>query len=247
MSGQITIETTQNVDLQYQVAPLGERIVAYIVDSLIRIAIFIAGAIFLGIIAPNFLTDGIGVLLTIMIVIVALPLVFYHLFFEIFNNGQTPGKRIFELQVVSIRGEMVSIGAYFLRWLFRIVDFHIFSGLVAVIAVASSEKGQRVGDMVAGTTVIKLSRRVGFRQLAFDEVREEYIPTYPQATQLKPTHIELIKETLDNLALENSEDHVRLLAEKTASMLGITYEEHPRKFLRTIVSDYSGAVGLSQR
>jgi uncharacterized RDD family membrane protein YckC len=243
MSGQITIQTTQNVDLQYQVAPLGERIVAYIIDGLIRIAAFIACVIFIGLVAPNFLSDKIGVVMTVIIVILALPLVFYHLLFEIFNNGQTPGKRIFDLQVVSIRGEMVSIGAYVLRWLFRIVDFHIFSGLVAVIAVAASDKGQRIGDMVAGTTVIKQSKRIAFRQLAFDEVRPEYVPTYPQATQLQPAHIELIKETLDNLTLQNSEEHVNLLAEKTATMLGVTYDEHPRKFLRTIVSDYSGVEG----
>ncbi|HLF65238.1 MAG TPA: RDD family protein [Saprospiraceae bacterium] len=237
MPGQITIETTQNVNLQYEIAPLGERIVANIIDGLIRIAVFIVALIFLNVLSPGF---EFGAVAIVTIILFAVPFVFYHLLFEIFNNGQSPGKRIFDLRVVSIRGEMVSIGAYLLRWLFRIVDFHIFSGLVALIAVASSDKGQRVGDMVAGTTVIKESRRVVFRQLAFDEVRAEYVPTYPQATKLQPVHIELIKETLNDLALENSEGHVKLLADKTAGMLGLTYEEHPRKFLRTIVNDYSG-------
>jgi uncharacterized RDD family membrane protein YckC len=241
MAGQITIETTQNVTLHYQVAPLGERIVAYIIDGLIRIALLIAFVILLGIIVPNFLVDGMGVAGTVMIFVFLIPFLFYHLLFEIFNHGQSPGKRIFDLRVVSLKGEMVSIGAYLLRWLFRIVDFHIFSGLIAVIAVAASDKGQRLGDMVAGTTVIKESRQLSFGQLAFDEVREDYIPTYPQAASLQPAHIELIKETLNNLALENSEEHVRMLADKTAQMLEIAYAEHPRKFLRTIVNDYNGA------
>lgn len=240
MAGQITISTTQNVDLQYQIAPLGERIVAYIIDSLIRIAVFIALIVMVGIFSPNFFDDGIGVVMTIFLIMGAIPLLFYHLLFEVFNNGQSPGKRIFDLRVVSVRGDLVSFGSYFLRWLFRLVDFHIFSGLVAVIAVAASDKGQRVGDMVAGTTVIKQGTRVAFRQLAFDEVRKEYIPIYPQASQLQPAHVELIKETLNNLSLEQADDHVNLLAEKTANMLGIQFEEHPRKFLHTIVMDYSG-------
>jgi hypothetical protein len=195
--------------------------------------------ILLGVIAPNSLINGFGALAIIMTVLFAIPFLGYHLLFEVFNNGQSPGKRIFDLRVVSLRGDMVSIGAYMLRWLFRIVDFHILSGLVAVIAVAASDKGQRVGDMVAGTTVIKESKRIAFRQLAFDEVRNEHIPLYPQATELQPAHIELIKETLGNLSLENSDIHVRLLADKTAAILGVTYEDHPRKFLRTVVNDYS--------
>lgn len=95
--------------------------------------------------------------------------------------------------------------------------------------------------MVAGTTVIKDSRQIALRQLAFDHVAPEYVATYPQAVDLQPAHIELIKETLSDLSLENSDAHVQLLAEKTAKMLSVTFDEHPRKFLRTVVNDYSGA------
>jgi uncharacterized RDD family membrane protein YckC len=241
MPEQISVETTQNVDLQFEVASLGDRILAYLIDGLIKGALIFVLILVFSIIAPGlFSSPQMPVIFYIVLsLLIVIPFAFYHLLFEIFNHGQSPGKRVFQLRVVSINGAPVSIGAYLLRWVFRIVDFHIFSGLVAVIAVASGKKGQRVGDMVAGTTVIKEVQRVTLSQLAYQKVQPDYVPVYPQAVQLNAQHIELIRETLNNLALNNVDAHVRLLADKTAGMLNITYSEHPRKFLRTIVQDYS--------
>jgi uncharacterized RDD family membrane protein YckC len=175
------------------------------------------------------------------VILALLPVLSYHLLFEIFNNGQSPGKRMFNLRVVALHGESVSIGQYVLRWLFRLVDFQLFSGLIALIAVAASDKSQRIGDMVAGTTVIKEQHIIQFHQLAYSETKPTYIPIYPESSQLAPAHIELIKETLNNFQLAAADDHVLLLADKTAKMLGVQYSEHPRKILRTVVDDYSGA------
>ncbi len=239
MSGQITVETTQNVDLQFQLAPLGERILATLIDGFIRVALIIVAVFVFGALmdSPNTSKSSI----VVMLIVFAIPVVGYHLWFEIFNNGQSPGKKAFDLRVVSLKGTSVSIGAYILRWLFRLVDFQIFSGLVALIAVASSRKGQRIGDMVAGTTVIKESRQVRFRQLAYDESPREYIPTYPNARDLRPAHIELIKELLNNFDLESGDVLVARLADKTAKMLDVHSDEHPRKFLRTVLQDYYGS------
>jgi len=244
MSGNITVETTQNVDLELSLAPLGERILACLIDGIIRGAIVIALMLLAGAIMPNMMIGSNPVMVAI-IILVMLPFISYHLLFEIFNNGQSPGKRLFGLRVVSLSGNSVSIGAYVLRWLFRLVDFQLFSGLIALIAVAASEKGQRLGDMVAGTTVIKERQRIGFHRLAYDETKPAYVPTYTQAAQLTPAHVELIKETLDNFQLAGSDVHVALLADKTAGILGVTYTEHPRKFLRTVVNDYSGVSRVS--
>lgn len=231
----LTINTAQNVKLQFQIAPLGDRIVASLIDLLIRGALMFVIVAIGGLFAP----DSPGQFWKILFIIsILVPFVLYHFLFEVFNNGQSPGKRAFDLRVVSLTGENVSVGAYLLRWLFRIVDFQIFTGLVALIAVAASKKGQRIGDMVAGTTVIKETTAVRFRQLAYDESPDIYQPVYPQARSLKPAHIELIKETLNNPGLENSDQLVVLLAQKTASMLGVQYDEHPRKFLRTVLNDY---------
>jgi uncharacterized RDD family membrane protein YckC len=239
MSGNVTVETTQNVDLELPLAPLGERILACLIDGFIRGVILIIMIFVIGWFVD--MSTFNQSLFVVLMILALLPVLAYHLLFEIFNNGQSPGKRVFHLRVVSLQGDSVSIGAYVLRWLFRLVDFQLFSGLIALIAVAASEKSQRVGDMVAGTTVIKEQHQIQFHQLAYDEQKPAYIPVYPQASQLEPVHIELIKETLNNFQLTRAENHVTLLAEKTAIMMGVMYQEHPRKFLRTVVNDYSGA------
>lgn len=233
MADQVQISTSQNVDLGFEIAPLGDRILAYIIDSVIRSIYVFLVFILIGLLGES--SDQ----LIVLIILLILPAVFYHLLFEIFNDGQSPGKRAFGLRVAAIDGGMVSTGSYILRFLLRIVDFNIMSGIVALIAVAASKKGQRIGDMVAGTTVIKMQSQYRLRQLIYQDLEEEYEPTYFGLERLKSSDIALIKEVLDNRGIENSEKYVLALAEKVAGILEIDEYPNPRRFLRTVVKDFN--------
>ena len=150
----IRITTSQNIDIDYEVAGLGERILARVIDLGIFFLIFILGLFFEGL-TSFFTSSGEGAV--ILITIYAVLFVFYDLIFEVFMNGQSIGKRIMKIKVISLNGARPSVGQYLLRWLFRIVDFLIIEpGLIALVVAAVSEKPQRIGDIVAGTMLIRI-------------------------------------------------------------------------------------------
>ena len=115
----------------------------------------------------------------------------------------------------------------------------MLSGLVAVIAVAASDKNQRVGDMVAGTTVVKRRRSHSIRSTIYQDFDQNYEPVYLEAKKLTSVEVDLIKEVLDSKILERNDMHVDALSNKLSKHLDIEFEEHPRKFLRTLLKDYS--------
>ncbi len=233
MPDQFTIQTSQNVTLQVEYASLGDRIVATLIDESIRIAYILLAYL---LVTPSLQTTG---PFPLILILLALPFVLYHLFFEMFNNGQTPGKKAMRLQVATLDGTPVSIRAYVLRWLFRLIDVQLLYGLVAIIAIASGKNHQRVGDMVAGTTVVKKVTRHNIRSTIFEEVEEDYTPTFIQAKRLAPGEVELIKEVLHNHSSPRSKELTQTLARKLEGYLEIPPQPSPREFLNTLLKDYS--------
>jgi uncharacterized RDD family membrane protein YckC len=228
----ISVQTTQNVFIQHPLASIGDRILAYILDRIILIAYIVAiiGLFF------NLEVNAIWP----WIVFLAGPWLFYHLVFEIFMNGQSPGKRVMQIQVVRLDGTQPSVGDYILRWAFSLIDFYVLSGALAVIVIAAGGKGQRIGDMVAGTTVVKL---VEAQQITADKIfitpENSYVPTFPQVTQLEPRDIELIQRALEALTQFENEQPVVLVTEKIKSMLGIQTDLPAAEFLYTVVKDFN--------
>lgn len=227
----VTVRTTQNVLIEYPVASLGDRILAYFVDILILIAYYLVAALVL-FSANTFSISGyIGILL--------IPAFLYHLVFEIFMNGQSPGKRQMKIKVVRLDGTPPTIGNYIIRWLFRLIEIDFLSGAVAVVAIAVSGKGQRVGDMAAGTTVIKeVQKREVLSKDVFTVPEENYTPVFQQVVNLSDQEIELIQQALDVNRTTGNSQPVLAVAEKIRNTLGIQTDLPPMKFLYTIVKDY---------
>ena len=128
MAYKITIRTAQNVAIEYEVANVWDRIVAFLIDGLIIIAYLFFSMLIIGSIASE---GGKSTILISVTILIYLPVMFYSLLFEVFNNGQSPGKMIMKIQVVSISGDPVTVGQYMLRWLFRIIDFYIISKITS--------------------------------------------------------------------------------------------------------------------
>lgn len=228
----VGINTAQNVTINYQIASVGDRILATLLDYLIFVAYF-ALIFFLA----N-LTDGFYSSVTIW-VLVSLPILLYDLYCELIFNGQSFGKVIMKIKVVMLNGGNPNFGGYLLRWLFRIIDMRIFSGVIAIITVAINGKGQRIGDIVAGTTVIRLKQKVTLKDTILSRVEESYTITFREVEQLTDKDVAIIKDVLTHSLKNQNWTTISKLAEKTRNTLNVSTTLNDIQFLNTVITDYS--------
>lgn len=227
------IETAQNISITQNVAGIGERILAYLIDGLIMIAYVVVALVMLG-----GLNVGTGQE-WLFVSVIMLPLLLYFLLWETLWNGQSPGKAALNLRVVKLDGSKPAFSNYLVRWLLRIIDITITSGSVAVVTILITGKGQRLGDLAAGTTVISEKARVGLDNTILVEIPEDYRPVYPQVTILTDRDVQEIKEIYKN-SLQNSNYRViGRLSNKVSELLQVTPEEKPLQFIKTVLKDYS--------
>jgi uncharacterized RDD family membrane protein YckC len=233
----IRITTSQNIDIDYEVAGLGERIVAYLIDWAMFVAIMIAAIIVLS------ATGGMEnkIVLFVLLTVYAVLFVFYDLICETTMNGQSVGKRVMKIKVVSLDGARPRFSQYLLRWLFRIVDFSLSSSLCGLICVAVSDKSQRLGDMVAGTSLIRTVPRTKMNNIAFMPSEDNYQPVFAAAANLNDQDIELINEVINSYVKTRNSVLVYNMAERIRELLGVTTppEMNDMLFLQTIIKDYS--------
>ena len=224
--------TTQNVLIDYPLASVGDRILAYLIDRVILI-LYTIGLVSL---FNQFNIDT----LWVWMIFGGIPWLFYSLAFEILMNGQTPGKRVLKIQVVRLDGTTPTIGNYLFRWIFSFVDFYFMSGIVAVLCITMGGKGQRVGDMVAGTTVVKaVAQEEITSETIFAGTRQTQKPTFTQVSELSDRDVELIHRALDAWRRYDNYTPVEALADKLKARLGIRSDLSPVDFLNTVVHDHS--------
>ncbi|WP_430810614.1 MULTISPECIES: RDD family protein [unclassified Carboxylicivirga] len=235
----LNISTTQNVNIEYQLASVGDRIFAYIIDGFIQI--FAVVAIILIFIV------GLGIE-SWWLALLFLPLMFYHLLCEAFLNGQSFGKMMMKIKATKIDGSELRFIDCFLRWIFRIVDFNLPIGgaLVGLLTIIIGGKGQRIGDIVAKTTVIKVGANVGLQATAYVEVEDDYIPQYASVAVLSERDVLTIKEVLNRVESARSNrngDASDPLVVKTTEVVSRKMNVEPTQtagdFLRTVLKDYN--------
>lgn len=235
----LSISTTQNVNIDYQLASVGDRIFAYILDGFIQF-------IYLLII---FLTFVVGLeAVEWWLSLLFLPVVFYHLLCEAFLNGQSFGKMLLKIRAAKIDGSELRFIDCFLRWLFRLVDFSLPIGgvLVGFLTIIIGGKGQRIGDIVAKTTVVKIDPKGSLTATAFVEVEEDYQPQYSEVSLLSDTDMQTIKEVLNIAAKDNSysrlgEQHPLVVKTKDVVVrkMKIETKQPAKEFLTAVLKDYN--------
>nr|WP_068887766.1 RDD family protein [Pedobacter panaciterrae] len=232
----VQVNTSQHIAIDYPVAGLGERVAARLID----LGAFIIVGILLMIL--TMLTGAIqsGILIASIWSVFAACFVFYDLICEIFMNGQSVGKKLLKIKVISLNGAQPSLGQYFIRWLFRLVDFALTAQVGGLISVAVTENKQRVGDIVAGTTLIKTVARTGFDHIAFHPVEEEYIPVFAHVDQLTDREAELIHEVISTFYKTNNADLIYTMSERISAHLTIPIPTGMNEldFLKTVIKDY---------
>ncbi len=229
----ISINTAQNVKVDYELAGIGPRCIAFLID----ISILGTTAISLILIISSFYTILQSKAIAFFYIIPGLiPL--YHLLCEIFLHGRSVGKIALNLQVIRIDGQKLNFWNYLLRWIFRLIDITLSSGAIAIISIAATNHMQRIGDLAAGTTVIKRKKAASLKQLNSYEPEEEYQITFPQVTIFSDKDITIIKEAFQEIKKYRDNQLLEALILKIKEVTGITTNMHPLKFVETIIKDY---------
>lgn len=231
-----TIITGQYVRIKQVPASIGERLLARIVDDVILFAYFFATLFFM----VGFFSEALSdVMVIFAMIFLYLPMLAYHLLCEVFNNGQSIGKKLMNIRVVKADGSTPTLGAYLLRWLLYLVDVPLTGGL-GVIVVLVTKNSQRLGDLAAGTMVIKEKnyRNIKVSLDEYNHLTENYRPYFPQAQDLSLEQVNVISKTL-NTYNKDRYWHITQLAAKVRQILhiappGISDEN----FLRILVRDY---------
>lgn len=230
----IDILTSQNVTISYTLATLQDRIFSFIVDMIVlNVGTALIYWIFVSI-AGNF-----GYYL------IYLPVnIFYSLISEILFNGRSVGKMAVGLKVVKIDGITPSLNDYFVRWAFRAVDIVLSLGAVACLTISSSVKGQRLGDVIANTTVIKTSppQKIVLNDLLKLSSLENYEPKYPAVKQFSENDMLLLKEVMDRYNKHANEAHLSVMLDALDIVKEkLNLEKIPQDkvgFIRTLIKDY---------
>lgn len=230
---QFQIETAQNISIDQNTAHLGDRMLAFIIDTLV-IVIYYVLMIWLLLALDVDPGDGWAIFM-----VMGLPAFLYYLVLETFMAGKTIGKHLMQLRVVKLDGSKPGFSSYFIRWILRIVDISLSSGGVAVFTILMRGKGQRVGDIAAGTTVISEKRRVFLKDTLLRELPPDYVPQFSQVTIFKDNEMGTIKDLYDKAKRNGNHNVILSLSVRIKKVTRITSDLPPLDFVDIVIKDYN--------
>ncbi len=161
-SDQLSIDTPELVAIQMPLAGIGSRFIALLIDTLIWLAAILVLALASWILVPGITAfSRLSAQWAVAIYVLVLFLLNWGYFtlFEAFWNGRTPGKRVARIRVIQQSGRPIGLFESMARNLIRYVDQIPFFYAVGVIAMFSTRQHQRLGDLAAGTLVVRDSQQ----------------------------------------------------------------------------------------
>jgi RDD family len=171
------------------------------------------------------------------------PALLYHVLSEAIFQGQSVGKMALRIKVVRVDGDPANLGNYLLRWVFRLLEVNpaIFYGASAVGAIAFSKRGQRFGDMIAGTTVIKLDRKVSLSDTVFAPNKEGYVALFPDVVKLDDADIGTIRDVLRQYRLDRDLAVLNACANRVCHVVGVKPPDDmtAEQFLKFVIKDFT--------
>ena len=258
----IKVPTNFNIDVEFEIPEFYKRLISLLIDVVIEYFYIRIAAQIYKTIAENAgweTTQTIGLLLF-------LPILFYHPVMEITMNGQSIGKKITGIRVVNEVGGRPSISQFLIRWLLRISDLWIAFLLILVVSdsefgrnveftfmiiaaaaflitdivlVVSSRKSQRIGDLLARTILISVRTKGNIEETVFQEVADNYVPSFPQIMQLSDRDINAIKSILSTALKKGDTNMADAAAYKIKTHLRIETGMSSFDFLQVLLKDYN--------
>lgn len=238
----VEILTANNISIQYETSSVMNRGLALFIDLMVLLVY----SLFLGLfIAKMFLSfDDNSMFFIVYYILVALPFITYSLFMEFFFKGQTVGKMALGIRTVKLNGENVDLNDCAMRWAFKIIDFWFSSGGIGALFISTTEKSQRLGDLLAQTTVIKTNptQKYSIKDILKIKNKLDYQPTYLAVTQFTDEDMILVKNAISRVKKYPNQAHKNLIIELTKSIAEqLNLSEVPPKkllFLNTVLQDY---------
>lgn len=253
----IQINTVFNIDLEFETAPFHRRLLAYIIDFFLLIIYLYSLKSFLYDALDISFRDYIGM----DILIVSLPMFLYSLVCEIMMNGQTLGKRLTGIRVISLDGGKPTTGQFILRWITKFFEWPFLFGYIAdstgaiavyifitallgigvLIVISLTGKNQRLGDLAAGTVVIDTRSDTSVHDTVFMQIdnSSNYKVMFPQVMRLSDNDINTIKTILTQAEKRNNHDISFRVEYKIKSVLQIESDLHTIDFLKKLLEDYN--------
>ena len=234
--GNLQINTTQNVNLNYKIVSVGERILAFFIDVFI---------LYLYAILVDLIGDAIGYIYEDrwtqrgLVALIFLPAMGYSLFMHAIFNGRTVGKMLLKMRVVRFDGTPVHWSNYLVRWMLRLVDIWIFFGSIGILTLLFSDRRQRLGDTAAGTVVISTKNKIRVSHTILEDVEEAYVPKFTNVTLLTDKDVRLIKETYQIAKKSNDYKTLNTLRIKVDGILKTNSELYDKQYLDTVLKDYN--------
>lgn len=238
----ISFTTAQYVKIDYELAPPFFRAVASFIDVVVFIIYLLIISLFIG---SQVMNTNIDTLTVLDVLLTKLPWLLYSPIIEYLTNGRSLGKYIMGIRVVKENGETAGLREYFTRWVFRVVDIWVGGfGFLALLLAGTTEKRQRLGDIMANTVVIRVkdTQLYSLRDLLNIKNQSTHEPIYPAAIRFSDEDVLLIKNTIMRVQKYPNESNKKFaieLADETAKLIGL--EETPTKrmeFLKTVLQDY---------
>ena len=249
----IQIPTNFNIDIEFEIAEFHKRLLAYLIDLVILI-LYMLGMLYIMVGSLQIEEDYIGML----ILVVMVPLLFYSLLTELWMNGQTIGKKILRIRVISLDGGEANLAQYLTRWFLRFYEwgfimFFFFygslslgfmilfiGGVASVIIISVNAKNQRLGDMAAGTVVVNTRSALTLADTVFMQIdTSSYKVMFPQVMRLSDRDINTIKGVLTQAGKRNNYDMCNRVAMKIKEVLQINSDMHVDQFLEKMLADYN--------
>jgi uncharacterized RDD family membrane protein YckC len=239
---ELSITTTQNVNINFNAASVGERILGYLLDLVVKGAyLFVIYLLLFAVLDMEAYFDGLDQWsLAAIGLLFYLPVMFYSIVQESLFEGQTIGKRIMKTRVIKIDGYQASFGDYLIRWLFRTIDVSIGMGIIGLVTMMVNNKTQRLGDMAAGTAIITLKNDITINNTILREIQEDYVPTYPLVIKLSDNDVRIIKETYEASMKAADFEMIKKLQDKIEAVTGIkSLANNATGFVDTVIKDYN--------
>jgi uncharacterized RDD family membrane protein YckC len=251
----LNVKTVFNIDLQFETSPFHLRLFAWVIDFVIMIVYWFLMIWFLNKLFDIEVANELGFIQLFLIT----PVLAYHIFFELVLDGQSPGKKLMGIYVVNLNGQQATVSQYLLRWLIRFIDFGILWGIIILaqgdtmlgltlilgsiisfIMYVSSPYNQRLGDKVAGTTLVLKKLPYKLSDTIFQEIDvKNYYVHFPSVMRLSDKDINIV----NNIVLQHNkhaiEQYIMQVAEKIKSVLHIETEMTDETFLETLLRDYN--------
>ncbi|MEO6407051.1 MAG: RDD family protein [Ferruginibacter sp.] len=252
----IRISTVFNIDLAFEVAPFHKRLLAYVIDFMLLVIYLFSMKYFLYAGFSLSLDKNIG----LDIILISLPMLLYSLLCELWMNGQTVGKRLMNIRVLSLDGGEPTLGQFMIRWitkvfewpfLFGYIFFSIgalayyifitgFFGVVVVIIIMITAKNQRLGDLAAGTVLVNTKTSMSVDDTVFMNITEPgYKVLFPEVMRLTDNDINTIKKVVTQTRKRNNYDVAHRVAFKIKDVLKIDSSLFVTDFLEKLLEDYN--------